>query len=161
THGPLANGQLYSYVITASNAYGESAPSGVVIARPATPQAWSQTPLQGTAGNVVALAVNATTLLAGTSGTGVLKSANNGDSWTAANGAVPNPVNLNTIVAFGSTLFLGRDGSASTGYDGVWRSLDNGATWSRKSAGLSEKVVTAIASDGTNFFAGTASGDVN
>jgi hypothetical protein len=77
--------------------------------------------------------------------TGVFRSDNQGDSWSAA-GMVG--VDVRCIAAIDSTLFVGTNGS------GIFRSTDLGASWTAVNTGLTGTNFRAIESVGGTLFAG-------
>lgn len=79
---------------------------------------------------------------------GVIFSAN-GQNWTRGMGL---DAAVSFLAASGGTLF------AATYGDGVFRSTDNGQSWTAVNTGLSNKIVPALAVSGTNVFA-TTEGD--
>jgi len=108
-------------------------------------------------GIVNAFAVCGTNLFAGTYGSGVFLSANNGTSWTAAKTGLTNPF-INALAVSpasdgtgGTNLFAGTNG-------GVFLSANNGTNWTPVNTGLTNTTVRALAFSGTNLFAGTDGG---
>ena len=59
-----------------------------------------------------------------------------------------------TLAVSGTSLFAGTSGG------GVFRSTDNGASWTAASTGLTSTTVRALAVSGTSLFAGTGGGGV-
>ncbi len=100
------------------------------------------------------------------SGAGVWRSTNNGASWTEVNNGFPiiyydnfgQPVYdpIITIEALGSTIL------ASTYAEGIYRSVDSGATWTAANAGLpfsgSYPSLYSFVRQGANIFGCTSSG---
>jgi hypothetical protein len=104
--------------------------------------------------DVLALAATSTgafewTLFAATPG-GVFRSTSLYGNWSAAGTGLPGGVK--TLLGVGSRLFAGTSGG------GLFLSTDQGASWGAVSAGLPVVAVNALASNGTQLFAGTASG---
>jgi photosystem II stability/assembly factor-like uncharacterized protein len=95
--------------------------------------------------DIRSLALNGSTILAGTAGGGIFISTNAGTSWTASNNGLSNLV-VNCLRVIGSTIFAGTD-------DGVFKSLDNGASWTSVSTGLltGESVYDIYYSSNTMF----------
>lgn len=96
--------------------------------QPADGRAWQQTNTNLIAGTVSTLFTSNGALIAGTSGNGIMRSLNSGNSWSRAGGfEVPQgpqggSVYVNDIAQAGNRLF------AAT-YGGVFSSTDNGSTW--------------------------------
>jgi hypothetical protein len=98
--------------------------------------------------DVRAIAVNGTSLFAGTYLGGVYLSTNNGASWRSVNSGLTNPIVVSLVVS-GSNLLAGTSG-------GVFLSTNNGTSWSPSNTGLTSKVVNCfIVSPGANLFAGS------
>ncbi len=110
-----------------------------------------------------------TNLFAGTDNDGgVFRSTNNGTSWTEVDSGLTNTyygifgtptVNVFTITSGigGTNIFAGTHGL------GVFRSTNNGTSWSQVNTGLADSEITAFAvspngAGGTNIFAGTSGG---
>ena len=72
--------------------------------------------------------------------------------WTQTNG--PAGGRVYCLAVNGAYLFAGTWGG------GVYRSTDNGTSWTRVSAGLTNTVVLAFAVSGTTLYAGTEGGGV-
>ncbi len=100
--------------------------------------------------DVSSLVVNSSGhIFAGTS-SGVFRSTNNGDSWT-------HPLATSNV----SALAINASGQvfAGTQGGGVFRSMDNGATWTQLTSGLSNLNVSLLAVNaGGRLFAGTPDG---
>lgn len=99
---------------------------------------------------------NSQTILAGTSGQGLFRSLDNGDSWAADTTGLPPGLTVNSIVldAPESILYLGTD-------QGVFQSDDDGDHWKSSSLGLPSGAAGAVTSllfniaDPTKLYAGT------
>ena len=104
---------------------------------------------------------NSQTILAGTSGQGLFRSLDNGDSWAADTTGLPSGLTINSIVldASQSILYLGTD-------QGVFQSDDDGDHWKSSSQGLPSgaagEVTTLLfnIADPTKLYAGTAGAGV-
>jgi photosystem II stability/assembly factor-like uncharacterized protein len=102
-------------------------------------------------GPIECFAVSGTNLFAGTGGSGVFRSTNNGLSWTAESIGLTNS-NVNALAVSGTNLFAGTS-------SGVFLSTDNGTNWTEVNSGLPKLAsVYDLAVSGTNIFAGMQSG---
>jgi hypothetical protein len=97
---------------------------------------------------VSSLAVSETNLFAGTEGSGVFLSTNNGTSWAAVNTGMTN-TNVYSLVVNGKNLYAGTDNG------GVFLSSNNGKSWTPVNSGLPNTEVRVLAVNGGNLFAGT------
>jgi hypothetical protein len=106
-------------------------------------------------GAVTCFAQNGTYLFAGTFGYGVYLSTNNGTSWAAVNTGFKksNYTWVSSLLSTGSAVF-----AALVNKGGIYRTTNNGTTWVPVSTGLTDTTVFALATDGTNLYAGTAGG---
>ena len=106
-------------------------------------------------GYVRAIAVDPTTgyVYAGTSGSGLFRSIDNGSTWTAINNGLAS-TGVYSIAFSGSHIFAGTSG------DGIFLSTDNGDNWTAINNGLTgyEIGVKAILVNGSNIYAGAGSG---
>ncbi len=100
--------------------------------------------------SVTCFAASGSHLFAGTKGSGIFQSTDNGISWSQPS-VGPNPFILCLAVS-GTQLLAGTSGA------GVFLSTDSGANWSAQSQGLSNLVVRSLAVAGSTVFAGTAGG---
>jgi photosystem II stability/assembly factor-like uncharacterized protein len=91
-------------------------------------------------------------LYAGTRGSGIFLSTNNGSTWTAVNNGLSN-INVESIAISGTNIFAGTQ-------SGVFKSTNNGSSWTAVNNGFSrdELSVKSLAINGSNIFAGTSSG---
>lgn len=113
---------------------------------------WKQTgPLPSGSGIVNAFAVKGNTLFANsgnyfTSGSGVISSVNNGETWLARNSGLNN-ISVNTLLVYGSSIFAGTS-------DGIYVSSDDGGNWAAFSANtLSCKKIWHMAAEGNTVYA--------
>ena len=79
---------------------------------------------------------------------GVIRSLNNGQSWSYANDGLTNITQVNTVAAYGDYVFAGTD-------SGIFISTNSGTNWTTQNNDLSKLTVYSIAASGTNVFAGT------
>lgn len=100
-------------------------------------------------------------LFAGTDGSGIYYSSNNGTSWSAVNAGLTN-LDVTSLAIIPDT---GRTGGinlyAGTWGGGVFYSTNNGTSWITVSSGLSIKCLATCPNGvgGTSLFAGTFGGD--
>ncbi|MBL0048899.1 MAG: T9SS type A sorting domain-containing protein [Bacteroidetes bacterium] len=107
---------------------------------------------------VYSIAAIGTTIFIGT-GEGVYSSTNQGNTWVDANGGIGNSLpsfpEIYSLVAKGTDLFAG----LFTG--GVYKTSDNGATWTQVNTGFPiNKAVYSMVVMGSNLFAGTYGGGI-
>lgn len=137
-----------------------------VVATPANAQ-W--TPLNGLEGGYVsAFLVHGSRVYAGTVSGGVYVSTDTGKSWSLSNNGMGNVI-VNSLAVWGTTLLAGCDlnpyftGGPFIPKGGVFRSTDEGASWTLVDEGIPAPVncllVTTTNSD-TNVYAGTVGGGV-
>ena len=92
-----------------------------------------------------------TNLFAGTYGSGVFLSTNNGTSWTQFDSGLMN-IHVCAIAVSGTNLFVG------TYYSGIFLSTNNGTSWAAVNNGLTDTYVSSLVVSGTNLLTGTGSG---
>ncbi len=103
--------------------------------------------------NVWSLAINGSNIFAGTNEFGVYRSTDNGVNWTQTS---LNNKWINSLVISGNNIFAGDLTSCS-----VFRSTNNGDNWTQiPLGGSATEVVSCLAVNGNNFFAGTDNGGV-
>jgi len=95
---------------------------------------------------VYCMAKSDTTIFAGTNGSGIYLSADNGASWAESNTGLGNLV-VNALAVCETNILAGTSG-------GLFLSSDNGSSWSIVKSGE----IRSLAVSGTNAFAGTTSG---
>ena len=112
-----------------------------------TGESWSpfSTGLIATSINVFAR--KDTFLFTGTEGSGLFRSGDNGATWIKTNLQTSN---VTSLVISGTYIFAGSSHN-------VYRSSNNGDTWTLASLGLPGGRITALATNGSNLFAGTDS----
>jgi photosystem II stability/assembly factor-like uncharacterized protein len=109
---------------------------------------WTEDPINR---GISALAVKGTSFFAGDRDAGVLRSDDDGDTWTRV--AAAGGVILDFAVS-GEDLYSAV--SFNYGGGGVYRSTDNGDNWTEVSTGLPDgEPIEAVEVNGTNLFAGT------
>ena len=134
------------------NSCGEGFSSSLVVTVTTTNlfALWQQTSLNNYI--VKTLATSGTNIFAGTLVNGVFLSTNAGLSWNALTlGQGLTNFQVYSLFVNGTYIFAG------TNY-GVYRSSNNGTTWTQINTGLMNGVVTSFAVIGNRIFAGTASG---
>lgn len=94
-------------------------------------------------GNINCIAVNNTTILAGT-GEGMFLSKDKGKSWKNIG-----LTNLLSVIIKDDIIFAGTYGG------GIYRSMDNGASWTDVTEEIAGyKIVSSLSTDGSNIYAG-------
>lgn len=110
---------------------------------------------------VLSFAFSDTNFYAGTSGGGIFRSNNNGISWNSVNVGLTHPW-VSSLTISGKNLFAGtyvpaslRKSSIENSNSGIYRSTNNGDSWTSVSNGLppNPDISSLIASD-SNIFAG-------
>ena len=86
-------------------------------------------------------------LFAGTFGSGVYRSSDDGATWTESSPGLADP-DISALVTVGDDIFAGTFGG------GIYRSIDDGVTWSPVPTGF-DPYVQALGSIGTTLYAGT------
>jgi len=94
------------------------------------------------------LGVSGSNIFAGTDGGGVFLSTNNGTSWAAVN------TGLSVLGRYVYALKVTGSNVIAGTLDRIYVSTDNGSTWASASTGLPNKLVLALAENGTNVFSG-------
>jgi len=113
------------------------------------------------AGGYWSLLVNGSEIFAGTLGAGVFHSTDNGANWTQSMSGMESYPDPYALVSNGTYLFAGMyagNGSVNSPDAGVYRSDDNGVTWTQKINGLTNHDVFSLAVKGGYLFAGTNGG---
>jgi photosystem II stability/assembly factor-like uncharacterized protein len=99
------------------------------------------------------LTSNGTNIFAGTFGSGVYLSTNNGTSWTnVSTGLAHSPQGVRCLTVSGTNLF------ACTYNDGIFLSTNNGTSWTAVNSGWLFLWTSCLTVSGTNLFAGTSQG---
>lgn len=137
----IANKRINTFAVSGENIFA-AGPSGVFISSNYGAE-WKYSGLY----YVNVLAVNGSTLFAGTNGTGVSISSDNGATWRSTN--FGNAI-IHALYVYNGVIFAGKYRG-----DGVFASTDNGNSWMQVSTGLVNLDVEAfIVKDGI-LFAGT------
>ena len=103
----------------------------------------------GKMGNpVIALAVFGATVYAGTYGSGVFRSDDSGDSWTAVNAGLTDRKVCALLAVNEDTVFAG------TAEGGIFRTMDGGDSWVEVNTGLTNTTVGELAVIGKTIYAG-------
>jgi hypothetical protein len=137
----LADNTTYYVKAYATNFYGTTYSSQLSFT---TLKRWKVFGL--TTQSVNSLALNGTTLFAGTYGNGVYSSTDSGNSWNhLINGLNTNVLELAMSIS-GTTIFAGTDA-------GVFRSSNNGTTWG--TPGLVNYSIGSLVVSGITIYAGT------
>jgi hypothetical protein len=101
---------------------------------------------------VTRLALSGATLIAGTDGSGVYISTDNGSQWRAATNGITDPY-IRSVAVYGTAIFAGTSGG------GLYISTDFGSTWMRDNGGLINIQVSALMVMGKYIYAGTSGPD--
>jgi photosystem II stability/assembly factor-like uncharacterized protein len=115
---------------------------------------------------VYSLAVNGAYLFAGTRDSGIYRTADNGATWTVVNTGIPKAsqlpyLSIRALAVSGGYFFAGGSGAPLPG--GIYRTADNGATWTAVNTGLPANTtsgINAFAASGGYLFAGVYSMDI-
>ncbi|KAF0195209.1 MAG: BNR/Asp-box repeat-containing protein [Bacteroidetes bacterium] len=117
-------------------------------------------------GNITSIAATSTLLFAGAkneySSGGAWTSADNGQTWNNVIDNIPGKI-VQTVGSHGDVLFVAtqahQDNTGVTYYDGgIYRSDDNGLTWTQPWPQGPTVIITSFYSFGTSVFAGTGTG---
>jgi photosystem II stability/assembly factor-like uncharacterized protein len=96
---------------------------------------------------IVLAARNPNYVIAGTSGSGVFLSKNNGENWSEVNTNLTNKY-ITALVMDDTTIYAGTDGG------GIFKSIDNGSNWTELNTGLTDKKVNSLAIGNSCLYAG-------
>ncbi|MFN3695315.1 MAG: T9SS type A sorting domain-containing protein [Ignavibacterium sp.] len=99
------------------------------------------------------LAVSETNLFAGTNGSGIYISTNNGLNWSSVNNGLTNTY-IHSLASSGSDIFAGSEGGL------VYISTNNGSSWSGINVGSAASTFNTFTFSSTNSFAGASAGGV-
>jgi photosystem II stability/assembly factor-like uncharacterized protein len=102
-----------------------------------------------TNGMIKVFALSGSNLFAGTFGSGILLSTNNGSIWNPVNNGLPDS-NIQSMAVSGTNIY-----AAVGDNNGIYLSTNNGSSWSSANNGLSSLNVSTFAVSDSNIFAGT------
>jgi photosystem II stability/assembly factor-like uncharacterized protein len=147
TDAGLPHDFVIALAANATNLFAGTYDSGVFIS---TNNGWTWSPANHglTTLSIRALAVSGTNVYIGTKDSGVFLSTNNGTDWT--NLALVKE-NISGFLIDGAKVFVATS-------QGVYLSIDNGASWAIKNTGLTDTNVYALSRSGSNLFAATSHG---
>jgi hypothetical protein len=117
------------------------------------------TPCTGALSQILSMANDGTNLYGATQQQGVIKSVDNGVNWTET--SLPMDIPVRVVVTNGTYVFAG----TSNYYEdpnivpvGIYRSGDNGLTWTQVNNGLGSMDIGSLMINGTDLYAGTKAG---
>jgi len=141
--GGLMNKYVYSLAVSGTNVFAGT--GGGIFISTNNGTNWSRANSGLFNATVQSIAASGTNLFIA-AGPAVYFSTNNGKTWT--NTSVLD-AEVRALALSGTNVFAG------TWLKGVFRSTDNGASWSASNVGLTGKLVSALAVNGANLFAAT------
>ncbi|MFN0123822.1 MAG: Ig-like domain-containing protein [Blastocatellia bacterium] len=164
--GPVNNGLTIStiFALTVKDGFLYAGGRGGVARFSEQTNSWTSLSNGLSNYDIVSLTVSGTTLFAGTfvinldgtRGPGVLRSTDNGATWTPVNNGIPKVDNgyeaVYGLATIGGTLYAGSVG--------IFRSTDNGNTWVPVNNGLTFTRIRSLVANGATLFAGTSGGGV-
>ncbi len=103
--------------------------------------------------NVTAFALHGSDLLAGTNGSGIQRSTDNGANWQPIDTGFLSHMTINAVAAIGNTIYISTT-------SGVLRTTNDGVEWDTVNHGLTNFGITAFVVNATNLFCATAGGGV-
>ncbi len=115
---------------------------------------WTDIDIQLTQRDLFGIAVDGPKIVVGTSGFGVYLSLDSGDNWTWRSYGLSNPF-VKSLLIKGPYLLAG-----TNGVGGMFRSANEGKTWSTIIKGLTNTLINSMASNDSNIFAATNGGGV-
>src|SRR6266480_3658373 len=127
-----------------------SATAAIFVFSSASSLTWGDTLWEKTAGppglTVTVIYKANSVVYAGTDTQGIYKSTDDGLNWTAANNGIER-ASIHDIISSGGNLLVAGSSTCSS-FNNVFKSTDNGATWSTTS-GLSGKIALSFAIKGS------------
>ena len=136
--------RLYAIAISGTNLF-VSSDTGAVFYSADSGKSWKNVSIGSIKVEVLSLAVSDSILVAGTNGYYVFFSTNNGTSWTES---YSSPASVFALVTDSTDIIAG-------GYNGIFRSSDNGSDWT-KIGSVYNIAALAVGPDSLrNLFAGT------
>lgn len=154
----ITNTYMLSLAINASGHVLAGNFSGDIFLTTNNGSSWSK--LKNTGREVRSIAINAAgQIFASTIGNGIYRSIDNGVNWTQVNNGLTNLAIQDLVISANGDIyaasFAGMYGSGSYS-GGVFKSTDNGDTWSDFSGGLNgADVRSMVINSGGNLFSGT------
>ena len=150
----LAPNTLYHYRVDATNSAGITYGADSTFTTLSSTLLWQQASPSYATVQAFAIGPN------GTGGTnlyagvvyGVLRSTNNGLSWTQVNNGLANTA-IVVSLAVSPNNVTGADVFAGTANNGVYLSTNNGSSWTQVNNGLTNKNVRSLLAAGTSLFA--------
>jgi hypothetical protein len=106
-------------------------------------------PKSGRIANVASLARNGSTLIAGTSNSGVFRCTDVATGWTLSNTGMVDSANVISLTFVGTTVFAG------TLRNGLFRSTDDGVSWVSADNGISNTWIMDLAATDSAIYAST------
>ncbi len=148
----ITNLSIFSFTVSGSDIYAGS--DGSIYRTSDEGANWARTNFTST-GIVSSLATNGSSLFAGT-GVGVYRSTDKGNTWMSVNTGLGSGSSVAPVSAL--AVIVGEIVAGTS--EGPYASSNNGDTWTPLNDGMQGKSVSALASDGTNIYAGTETSEV-